>query len=102
MRNQVAAILVLLTGCSGHPRLEPPVDECLMGQARDWNRLSDVPLDFEELRSLATTKFAEAPEQYEERWYKSGEELLYCRWHDWCVSGSYPVLTDSWVKRINA
>ena len=90
MRVVFPAAFTLLAACaSGPDQLAPRDDDCLTGQQADWALLETPPANAVQLIGLVSTKLANPPDQFEERWYSSGRDILYCRRHDWCTQEAW-------------
>ena len=89
MRPIAASICLTLAGCASQPRTAVVSDNCLAREPADWVSLANPPTGAPALKSLAKSTLANPPASVEERWYSSGENLLYCRREDWCVSETW-------------
>ena len=64
-------------------------DNCLTNESAGWELLPVPPADSTGLKDLTKSALANPPTKVEERWYASGDRLLYCRREDWCISETW-------------
>ena len=98
MRLIAATVYLILLGCASSQRESVALDNCLTGATANWTLLAQPPAEAPTLVSLAKSAFANPPEAFEEHWYSSGSNLLYCRRQDWCVAESWEFVSsnDGW------
>ena len=89
MRLIAASICLTLSGCASQPQAAVVSDNCLTTESAGWISLANPPTDALALKSLAKSALANPPTSAEERWYTSGDNLLYCRHEDSCVSETW-------------
>jgi hypothetical protein len=89
MRLIAFSVCLAISACASQPQAVVSSDNCLTAEPAGWELLPTPPADSATLKGLVKSSLANPPNKVEERWYASGDQLLYCRREDWCISETW-------------
>lgn len=100
MRPAALLIVLVASACVSQPKADASWDNCLTDEPAGWRLLAAPPPDSAFLKSLAISGLANPPTEIEQRWYASGDSLLYCRRQDGCVAESWKFAREGETWRL--